>query len=63
MGGCDDPVCVVALCRRCHRRYDEEAFDLLPYLTTKQQQHAVSHIGLSRALARITGGKIAPPLD
>src|SRR6185295_15345433 len=32
MGGCDEPECVVALCRRHHRAYDGGSLDLLPYL-------------------------------
>jgi hypothetical protein len=27
-----DPLCVTALCRRCHRAYDRGELDLLPYL-------------------------------
>jgi HNH endonuclease len=30
MGGCDDPECVVALCRRHHRAYDGGFLDLRP---------------------------------
>ena len=30
LGGCDDALCVVALCRDCHRRYDRGALDLVP---------------------------------
>jgi hypothetical protein len=30
LGGCGDPLCVTALCRRCHRAYDRGELDLLP---------------------------------
>jgi hypothetical protein len=58
MGGCDDPACVVPLCRRCHRAYDEGQLDLLPHLEPRwrsQLAHAVGHAGLVGALRRITG--------
>jgi hypothetical protein len=32
LGGCGDPLCVVPLCRGCHRAYDQGRLDLLPYL-------------------------------
>jgi hypothetical protein len=32
LGGCDDPLCVVPACRRCHRAYDRGELDLLAYL-------------------------------
>jgi hypothetical protein len=32
LGGCDEPDCVVPLCRVHHRRYDRGQLDLLPYL-------------------------------
>jgi hypothetical protein len=31
-GGCDDPLCVVSLCRSHHRLLDAGSLDLLPYL-------------------------------
>jgi hypothetical protein len=30
LGGCGDPMCVVPLCRSCHRAYDTGRLDLLP---------------------------------
>ncbi len=58
-GGCDDPSCVVALCPRDHRAYDEGRLDLLPYLPLSVQAHAVGHVGLARALRRTTNQREA----
>ena len=58
LGGCGDPLCVVPLCRRCHRAYDRGELDLLPYLEPAwraQLAHAVGHMGLIGALRRISG--------
>ena len=66
LGGCADRLCVVPLCRRCHRAYDQGRLDLLPYLEPgwrAQLAHAVGHVGLIGALRRIsharqlTGGR------
>lgn len=55
LGGCDDPLCTVPLARLVHDAYDRGEVDLLPYLTREEQAHAVGHLGLLRALRRITG--------
>ena len=58
LGGCGHPLCVTALCRRCHRAYDRGELDLLPYLEPgwrEQVAHAVGHVGLIGALRRISG--------
>ena len=58
VGGCDDALCVVALCRCCHRRYDRGELDLVAYLEPHHRAeaaHAVEHIGLAGALRRISG--------
>jgi hypothetical protein len=63
MGGCGDPLCVAALCRRCHRSYDRGELDLLPYLEPAwraQLAHAVGHAGLIGALRRISGMRGRP---
>lgn len=31
-GGCDHPLCVVPLCRECHRKYDEKKLDIAAQL-------------------------------
>lgn len=57
VGGCDDALCVVALCRSCHRRYDSGALDLVAYLEPEHRAeaaHAVQHVGLAAALRRIS---------
>ena len=58
LGGCDDPDCVVALCRLHHRAYDRGRLDLVPYLEPRHRReaaHAVAHVGLAAALRRISG--------
>jgi hypothetical protein len=57
VGGGDDALCVVALCRSCHRRYDSGALDLVAYLEPDyraEAAHAVAHVGLAGALRRIS---------
>lgn len=53
-GGCNDPDCVIALCREHHRQYDEGWLDVLPLLSREEQAHAVGHLGLLGALYRVT---------
>jgi hypothetical protein len=55
IGGCDDELCVIPLCRMAHDAYDRHKLDLLPMLSYAEQAHAVAHLGLLRALKRITG--------
>jgi hypothetical protein len=58
LGGCDDALCVIALCRPCHRAYDRGELDLVAYLEPHHRAeaaHAVTHLGLARALRRISG--------
>jgi len=57
-GGCDQPECVVALCRSHHRAFDRGTLDLLPRLEPDHRcelAHAVGHLGLVGALRRVTG--------
>jgi hypothetical protein len=63
LGGCGDPLCVVALWRTCHRAYDRGELDLLAYLEPgwrAQLAHAVAHVGLIGALRRISGSSDDP---
>lgn len=57
-GGCDDPLCVIALCRWDHRLFDDNAIELLPRLEAaglrEEIAHAVVHLGLIGALHRLT---------
>lgn len=58
LGGCDDPLCVVPLCRACHRRYDSGTLDLVACLEPAHRAeaaHAVQHLGLAGAMRRISG--------
>lgn len=59
-------MCVVPVCRSCHRAYDEGRLDLLPYLEPSwraQLGHAVAHLGVVGALRRISGShSVAPPV-
>lgn len=58
VGGCDDPLCRVPLCRLHHRAYGLGELDLLPYLEPAwraQLAHAVGHVGLIAALRQISG--------
>jgi hypothetical protein len=58
LGGCGDALCVVPLCRRCHRAYDRGELDLLPHLEPAwraQLAHAVGHLGLIGALRGVSG--------
>jgi hypothetical protein len=64
LGGCDDPLCVVALRRAHHRAYDRGRLDLVPYLEPRfrdQIAHAVGHVGLVGALRRRSGRRDADP--
>ena len=63
LGGCGDVFCVVPLCRHHHRVYDRGELDLLPHLEPgwrAQLAHAVGHLGLVRALRRVSGTRQDP---
>lgn len=63
LGGCDHPDCVVPLCRRCHRAFDERRLDLLVHLEPRlraELAHAVGHLSLIALLERLTGERWAP---
>lgn len=62
-GGCDHPDCVVPLCRRCHRAFDDGRLDLLPYLEPHHRAelgHALQHHGRVALLEPLTAGRWAP---
>jgi hypothetical protein len=62
LGGCDDPLCVVALCRLHHRAYDRGTLDIVPFLEPRMRAeaaHAVAHLGLVGALRRLSGRRDA----
>lgn len=60
-GGCDDMDCVVPLCRRHHREYDEKKLDILGALIAAGLWHEMGHpiirhqVSPSRLTARLTG--------
>jgi hypothetical protein len=63
LGGCDQPDCVVPLCRAHHRLYDRGRLDLLPYLEPRcraELAHGLMHLGLLGVLRRVTGSRWAP---
>jgi hypothetical protein len=62
-GGCDHALCVLPLCRRCHRAFDEGQLDLLAQLEPRYRAelaHALSHLPLLALLRRVTGARWAP---
>jgi heterodisulfide reductase subunit B len=63
LGGCDEPECVVALCRRCHRAYDRGQLDLLAQLEPDYRAelaHALAHLSLLSLLRLVTGTRWRP---
>jgi hypothetical protein len=63
LGGCDEPDCVVPLCRRCHRAYDRGALDLLPHLEPlcrAELAHALTHLSLVALLQRVSAVRWTP---
>ncbi len=64
LGGCDEPDCVVPLCRSCHRDFDERRLCLLPYLEPGPQAelaHAVLHLPLVAVVERLAGEPLLGP--
>ena len=55
-----DPDDVVPLCVSCHYAYDHRKVSLLEVLTHEEQAAAVSHIGLVRAMDRLSGSHWHP---
>jgi 5-methylcytosine-specific restriction endonuclease McrA len=57
LGGCDEPDCVVPLCRPCHREFDEHRLCLLPYLEPRHRAelaHALLHVGVVGLMRRLS---------
>ena len=48
------PVDIVPLCTHCHRAYDERRLSILEHLTYAEQAAAVEHVGILRALKRLS---------
>lgn len=60
--GQDEPLAVVGLGRALHTRYDENGFDLLPFLERKARKElgfAVERFGLLATLRRVTNDREA----
>jgi hypothetical protein len=58
-----DPRATIPLCPDHHRAYDEEDFDLLPYLEPHHREelaYAVERFGLLSTLQRVTGSRWEP---
>jgi len=51
------PVDVIPLCPEHHREYDGRRLDLLPFMSYEEQAAAVEHVGIVRALRRLSGGE------
>jgi hypothetical protein len=63
LGGCDQPDCVVPLCRTHHRLHDRGQLDLLPHLEPRYRTelaHGLLHLGLLALLRRVTGVRWTP---
>jgi hypothetical protein len=64
MGGCDDALCVVGLCRACHKDLHAHKLNLLPALIPRygdEVAHMVAHANgdLITCLEHLTGGKVS----
>jgi hypothetical protein len=62
-GGCDQPDCVVPLCRAHHRCYDRGELDLLAALEPsfrRELAHGLLHVGLLALLRRVTATRWGP---
>ena len=61
MGGCDHPDCVIPLCRRCHRGFDDGALDLgerLGQHYRRELDHALIHVSAGTLRRRVAGGAV-----
>lgn len=55
-----DPNDVIPLCKQCHHDYDHRKVSVLEVLTYAEQAAAVSHVGIVRAMQRLTSQQMAP---
>jgi hypothetical protein len=61
-----DPDDVIALCPACHADYDARRVSVLEVLSYREQAAAVAHVGIVRALHRLSGQRMttnAPLLE
>lgn len=58
-GGCDSRLCVIPLCRNCHRAFDNGALDLEPILALRQfaeeRAHMAGHMSFQQCIQRLKG--------
>jgi hypothetical protein len=62
-GGCEQPDCVVPLCRTCHRAFDDGRLELLAGLEPgyrAELAHALGHVSLAWLVGRVTAGRWRP---
>jgi hypothetical protein len=55
-----DPDDVIPLCAQCHHDYDMRRVSILEVLTLPEQAAAVAHVGILRALHRLSAQRITP---
>jgi hypothetical protein len=62
LGGCDDALCVIPLCRACHRAYDQGLLDIEAALEPKYRAelaHALQHVGLEGLRRKVSNRRAA----
>lgn len=55
-----DPDDGIPLCASCHMDYDMRRVSILEVLSLREQAAAVEHVGIVRALHRLSGQRINP---
>lgn len=55
-----DPDDVIPLCVACHHAYDMRRVSILEVLTVREQAAAVAHLGIVRALHRLSAQRMVP---
>lgn len=58
-----DPDDVVPLCPSCHHAYDHRRVSLLEVLTYREQAAAVAHVGIVRAMHRLSAQRYTPVVE
>lgn len=62
-GGCDDPACVIGLCRSCHTRFDRGDLDLEPVIAlrkfSEERSHMAHHLSFAQCIRRLRGNAAA----
>lgn len=55
-----DPDDVIPLCVSCHHDYDLRRVSILEVVSHREQAAAVAHVGIIRALQRLSSQRVAP---